>query len=151
MLPQGRWYHFWDDRAIEGGTRVMLPAPLEQIPVLVKAGTVLPMEEEKQMTLHLYPPAEGSSDSVLYTDAGDGYGEFRCDRFSLIRSENSLELVRQGEGEFPFPYDRWRIQVHGMTVQEVQINGESVSHQENELECDSYFQHVRFNGIFQEP
>ncbi|MBD1851489.1 glycoside hydrolase family 31 protein [Leptolyngbya sp. FACHB-711] len=150
-LPQGRWYHFWDDRAIEGGTRVMLPAPLEQIPVLVKAGTVLPMEEKKQMTLHLYPPTAGSSDSVLYTDAGDGYGEFRCDRFSLIRSENSLELVRQGEGEFPFPYDRWRIQVHGMTVQEVQINGESVSHQENELECDSYFQHVRFNGIFQEP
>ncbi|MEB3282432.1 MAG: hypothetical protein VKK42_26290 [Lyngbya sp.] len=37
-LQGGCWYNFWRDNIIEGGQTVELEAPLEQIPVLVKAG-----------------------------------------------------------------------------------------------------------------
>lgn len=79
-LPKGHWYHFWDDALLEGAQPVTLEAPLEQIPLLVKAGSILPMEEGEQLILHLYPPLQGSSDGCLYSDAGDGYGDWRLDR-----------------------------------------------------------------------
>lgn len=44
VLPKGRWYGFWDDAVMEGPEQVSLEAPLERIPLLVKAGSILPME-----------------------------------------------------------------------------------------------------------
>lgn len=147
-LPKGHWYHFWDDQLLNGLSEVELPAPLEQIPILVKAGTVLPMEEDKQLTLHLYPPLADSSESVLYSDAGDGYGESRSDCFRLIRNENSLELIREGQGEFAFAYDRCRIQIHGMALEQVQIDEESVFYQDNCCDCNPLFRKITFRGVF---
>ncbi|HEY9654209.1 MAG TPA: glycoside hydrolase family 31 protein, partial [Crinalium sp.] len=84
-LPKGQWYHFWDNSRLEGQATV--EAPLEQMPILVKAGTILPMEEGpsfnllpqkhfngKHLTLHLYAPEEETSEFTLYTDVGDGDG-----------------------------------------------------------------------------
>jgi alpha-glucosidase len=33
------------------------------------------MEENKTLTLHIYPPVEENSQGYVYSDAGDGYGE----------------------------------------------------------------------------
>lgn len=94
-LPKGHWYNFWNDNFLEGGKTIQLEAPLEQIPVLVRAGSILPMEDTKQLTLHLYPPLEGETESCIYSDAGDGYEDSRRDRFCLIRDEQNLELIWQ--------------------------------------------------------
>lgn len=124
-LPQGRWYHFWDDRPLEGPGQVTLAAPLEQIPVLVRAGSVLPMESEQQLMLHLYPPVTGDCESVLYSDAGDGYGESRLDRFHLVWENNQLYLRRTSEGEFIFPYQTIQIQLHGVEMKQVWVDGQA--------------------------
>src|SRR5574341_2094409 len=42
-LPAGEWYDFWTHRCIEGGSKVTVSAPLDFLPILVKAGTVLPL------------------------------------------------------------------------------------------------------------
>ncbi|MCS7179548.1 MAG: glycoside hydrolase family 31 protein, partial [Anaerolineae bacterium] len=42
-LPAGRWYDFWTDAVYEGPTWVEAEAPLERIPVFVRAGAVVPM------------------------------------------------------------------------------------------------------------
>lgn len=57
-IRRGYWYNFWNDSMIEGGKTIELEAPLEQIPLLVKAGSILPMEEAQQLILHLYPPVK---------------------------------------------------------------------------------------------
>ncbi len=113
FLPQGYWYNFWDDTLIEGGKQVNLEAPLEKIPLLAKAGSILPMEVENQYILHLYPPRQGTQETLLYSDAGDGDGEGRLDRFCLVREENELELIWEQEGEYAFPYQTVTVQVHG--------------------------------------
>lgn len=77
ILPKGNWYNFWNDELLEGEKQVKLKAPLEQIPILVKAGSILPMEENNQLILHLYPSAFLTSEGQVYSD---GYGESRCDR-----------------------------------------------------------------------
>ena len=72
-VTKGNWYNFWDDQLIPGPGQIPLEASLEQIPLLVKAGSILPMEEEGHLTLHL-PPTAATRESILYSDGGDGYG-----------------------------------------------------------------------------
>jgi alpha-glucosidase len=42
QLPDGNWISFWDGKMYQGGKEALLPAPLDQIPILVKEGAVLP-------------------------------------------------------------------------------------------------------------
>ncbi len=80
-LPEGLWYDFFTGESIEGGRDITKEVTLEDIPVYVPAGTILPMGEVKQyigddpinplddpITVRVY---EGSDASlVLYEDDG---------------------------------------------------------------------------------
>ncbi len=80
-LPAGcDWYDFWTGERFIGGRTITAVAPLEQIPVFVRAGSILPLGDVVQRTgeatdgpleVRIYPGAEGSFD--LYDDSGDGY------------------------------------------------------------------------------
>jgi alpha-glucosidase len=147
ILPKGHWYNFWDDTANEGGRQITLEAPLEQIPLLVRAGSILPMEESEQLILHLYPPAEGTSVGYLYGDAGDGYGEWRLEQFQIVRSPGGLELTWEQQGDYAFPYKSVRLHFHGFKVQQAWVDEEEVICQGQQLECQPFGQ-VRFKGEF---
>ena len=97
----------WDDAVSEGEQQVTVEAPLERIPLLVRAGSILVMEEGKQLILHIYPPVEGSSEAILYSDANDGYGESRLDKFRMVRESSRNNLGRTGRICFP---------IHGCTT-----------------------------------
>ncbi|PSB09897.1 alpha-glucosidase [filamentous cyanobacterium CCP2] len=139
-LPNGYWYNFWNDQKIEGGRTIQLEAPLKQIPLLIKAGSILPMEQDQQLILHLYPLESGQSEGYLYSDAGDGYGESRIDRFYLICHKRSLELIWKQEGEYPFPYQSIQLQVHGLPIQKAWIDGQAITLQEQNLQCQMFGQ-----------
>lgn len=80
-LPEGcKWYDFWTGTGYEGGQVVEADAPLDIMPLFVKAGSIIPMGPEVQHTgekpgapleLRIYPGADGSF--TLYEDEGDGY------------------------------------------------------------------------------
>ncbi|MBR5116429.1 MAG: DUF5110 domain-containing protein, partial [Lachnospiraceae bacterium] len=79
-LPEGTaWYDLYTDKKFPGGQWIDAEAPLDRIPVFVRAGALIPMTEPAlsveelsgEITLHIYPGADGSFD--LYEDAGDGY------------------------------------------------------------------------------
>lgn len=87
-LPDGcEWIDFWDGVRYAGGQSVTVPAPLDRIPLFVKAGSILPMAEEGlqyadaapegPMEIRIYPGADAAFS--LYEDAGDGYGYERGD------------------------------------------------------------------------
>gem|GEM_PF-104094 len=79
-LPRGAgWYDFWTGKRYEGG-RVRVDAPLERMPMFVRAGSVLPMGPVVQSTaeargdsleIRVYAGANGQF--TLYSDEGDGY------------------------------------------------------------------------------
>lgn len=112
-LPVGGWYDFWSGRLVEGNGQVKLEAPLECIPLLARAGSILPLEEDGKLLLHVYPDGEGRAGGLLYSDAGDGYGPSRLDRFTLAPTLAGPELSREEEGVYPFPYTEIVIQIHG--------------------------------------
>ncbi len=80
-LPEGtEWYDFWSEKRYAGGQAIDAEAPIERIPIFVKAGTILPMSEPIQYTgemrddrieLVVYTGADGSF--TLYQDERDGY------------------------------------------------------------------------------
>ncbi|NES97480.1 MAG: glycoside hydrolase family 31 protein [Desertifilum sp. SIO1I2] len=137
ILPKGEWYPFWDDTPVSDSETLTLDAPLETIPLLVKAGTILAMEENQQLILHLYPCTEGNCMGQVYSDAGDGYGEWRVDRFQLHRTGAEITLIWQSEGNFEFPYHRVKLQFHGIQPQQVWIKGQDLPIVETSIECDS--------------
>lgn len=146
-LPKGRWYHFWDDQPIETPIETIeaLEAPLERIPLLVRAGSILPMETAQQLTLHLYPPVQGTTEHRVYSDAGDGYGVWRVDRFQLSKTEEGLELTWQHQGEYEFPYKQVILQVHGMVLKRAWIDHEKAVCQGQKITCDR-FETIRLYG-----
>jgi alpha-glucosidase len=80
-LPEGNWYYYWDDEFVEGSNEVWAEAPINIIPIYVRAGAVIPMYPLMQyvgefpveeLFLHAYYD-EKTVESTLYEDAGDGY------------------------------------------------------------------------------
>ncbi len=47
-LPKGNWLNYWTGDPLTGGADVTVPAPLEQIPIFVRAGAILPFKPEKE-------------------------------------------------------------------------------------------------------
>ena len=87
-LPKGTvWYDFWGGYTTDGGKYVDAAAPLERIPLYVRAGSILPLGPQEDyadekpngpIELRVYRGADGSFD--LYQDAGDGYGYQKGER-----------------------------------------------------------------------
>ena len=107
-LPDGAWYDFWTDREYKGGQTVTVSAPLDRIPVFVKAGAIIPMVESadhtgevdfSNVTLHTYPGASGAF--TLYEDAGEGYayenGEYRLTDVRMS-ADGDVELTVTHKG-----------------------------------------------------
>ena len=80
-LPRANWVDFWTGRAEAGGRSIDAAAPLDRIPLYVRAGSIVPMGPEVQyatenpngpVELRVYPGADG--EFTLYEDENDGYG-----------------------------------------------------------------------------
>ncbi|MGK5631555.1 glycoside hydrolase family 31 protein, partial [Streptomyces sp. URMC 123] len=63
-LPRGRWYDTATGQAYEGPGRVVVDAPLSRVPVLARAGAVLPVAGERgAVELEAWAPAPGREGS----------------------------------------------------------------------------------------
>jgi alpha-D-xyloside xylohydrolase len=74
------WYDFWSGQKIQGGVHVQAAAPLDRIPLYVRAGSILPLGPPEQyadekvngpIELRIYSGKDGSF--TLYQDEGDNY------------------------------------------------------------------------------
>jgi len=80
-LPQVTvWYDFWTGKHFEGGKIVLADAPLDQIPLFVKAGAIVPVGPVVQhsgelmnndLEIRIYEGANG--EFTLYEDENDNY------------------------------------------------------------------------------
>ncbi len=89
-LPtQAGWYNWYDNKFFEGGQTLTVSAPLEQMPLFVKAGSIVPTgpdiqystERSDPITLRVYEGADGTFS--IYEDEGLNYN-YEKDAFSII-------------------------------------------------------------------
>ncbi|WP_035984248.1 glycoside hydrolase family 31 protein [Leptolyngbya sp. KIOST-1] len=143
-LPPGDWYNFWDDTRSSGGQTVELAAPLEQIPLLVRGGSILPLAEGDTLTLHLYPPSPDSQRSAagqrLYSDAGEGYGDWRIDHWHLNQQGQTLTLTWQSQGDYAFPYGQVTLHLHGPALGQAWVDGQTAAVDGQTITCQTFEQ-----------
>ena len=79
-LPPGTWIDFWTRERLMGPATVTLPAPLERIPLLVRAGAILPMQTAMQhaaerpldtLYLEVYTNTGVTGSTTIYEDDGE--------------------------------------------------------------------------------
>ncbi len=128
-LPEGTWYDFWTGEQHQGRQHVVAQAPLERLPLFVRAGAVLPMYPLMQhvgerpvdrLTLHVYP---GEGSFTLYEDEGEGYGAS-----SRTHVEVRPDGVRIGTpaGGFVPAWQEVELVLHGVTAP-VRVDGQVVA------------------------
>jgi len=131
-LPRGTWYDFWTGQPCEGGRYVIAEAPLERMPVYVRAGTALPMGPEMayvgekpadELTVHVYP---GKGRFDLYEDEGEGYG-YRSGAYARtpLVVEGARLTVGKPEGGWQPPRRQVEVVLHGVAGP-VRVDGRPV-------------------------
>lgn len=89
-LPKGfGWYDYYTNEYFEGGQNIVANAPLETIPLYVKAGSIIPTHKRLQFAtdnydttfVKIYPGADGSF--ALYDDEGNNYN-YEKEAYRLI-------------------------------------------------------------------
>lgn len=80
-LPQGtHWTDFWTGQTVKGGQTITAPAPIETLPLYVRAGSIVPLgpfvqyaseKPSAPIELRVYRGANGAF--TLYDDEGENY------------------------------------------------------------------------------
>ncbi|WP_326731108.1 TIM-barrel domain-containing protein [Streptomyces phaeochromogenes] len=99
QLPRGRWYDTVTEEAYEGPAQVLIDAPLSRIPVLARAGAVLPVRgEDGGLELEVWAPARGrTGGGLVVADSGDGWDEPEIERYVTRRKGKRVIVERYGE------------------------------------------------------
>ena len=105
------WYDFWTGKLINGGQTIDADAPIETIPLYVRAGSIIPMGPYLQyatekgadpIEIRVYTGA--NADFVLYEDENDTY-DYESGKYSTITmSWNEAKktfTIKDRNGKFP--------------------------------------------------
>jgi alpha-glucosidase (family GH31 glycosyl hydrolase) len=129
-LPEGRWIDYWDGRVIEGPTTIdAYPVTLDKLPLIVKAGAIVPMYPEMlynnqkpkdPLTFEIYPYGESSFE--MYEDDGITrkfkMGEFATQTISVkapkgVAGDIDISVGKSiGDFEGKLPTRVYQFQVH---------------------------------------
>ena len=111
-LPEGAaWYDFYTEKRYDGGQEVELTTPFNQAPMMVRAGSILPLapvmqyaaeQPWDQLEIVVYPGRDASF--TLYEDEGDSYryeqGAYATIDLRWNDKKHELSILRR-QGQFP--------------------------------------------------
>jgi len=110
-LPNAKWYDFWSGATTQGGSMIQASAPLDRIPLYVRAGSILPMGPDMEWStqkpadpieLRVYRGAD--ADFTLYEDENDNYSYEKGVHATIpLHWDDGKSVLTIGErkGEFP--------------------------------------------------
>jgi len=120
-LPKATWYDFWSGKKIEGGKYIDADAPLEKLPLFIRAGSIIPMGPTMEWStqkpadpieLRVYPGADG--DFTLYEDENDNYDYAKGQHATIQLHWNDKAktlTIGKRQGSFPGMLDRHKVNV----------------------------------------
>jgi alpha-D-xyloside xylohydrolase len=125
-LPQAAaWYDFWSGMRVSAGQTIPAAAPLDRIPVYVRAGSIVPLgpvvedgnEEVDTLEVRVYPGADG--DFEWYCDAGDTYDYEKAHR-RIVRMhwDDSGRALQMEEALGDYPGMPGKVAIHLVVVSE---------------------------------
>jgi len=117
-LPEGSWFDYWTGKPYVGKQYIHVTTPLDTLPVFVKAGTIIPMQNVTQfvsgkpadvITLDIFPGADGRFS--LYDDDGTSL-DYQRGAFAVtdivLRDDAGRLTINIGEPQGSFKIGRRR-------------------------------------------
>ncbi|MGI5448597.1 glycoside hydrolase family 31 protein [Streptomyces sp. CA-243310] len=97
-LPRGRWYDTVTEVVHEGPGQVLLDAPPGRMPVLARAGSVVPVRSgDGSVVLEVWAPARGrTGGGVVIRDPGPGFEPGVVERYSVRWVGESVVVEDEG-------------------------------------------------------
>ncbi|SFL52637.1 glycoside hydrolase family 31 protein [Halanaerobium salsuginis] len=154
-LPAGEWINYWTEEVLPGKQHIITEAPLEKLPIFVKANSLLPLTEkfnyvgEKKLNyleLNLYLGSKNKQFSyTLYDDDGLSFdyqvkNAYQLSKFSC-QNNNSKLIFKQKKifNNYPQEFKHYKLIFHNLTKspQTIYINGKQIkdySYSANKLE-----------------
>ena len=104
-LPAGPdWYNYWTNQRVQGGQTIEAAAPIDTIPLFVRAGSIVPFgapvesthQQQSIQKVRVYPGADG--DFSLFSDDGTSYAyEHGAGSITRLHWDDSRQrLTHQG-------------------------------------------------------
>ena len=124
FLPPGEWIDYWNGTRYAGDRTIEHPAPIDVLPIFVKAGAIIPMQPVMNyvgeravdpLTLDVFP--SGRSSYVLYEDDGMSL-EYQKQVFaqtgvtSDARADGLSIQVQAPSGQFRVAPRAYEVRVH---------------------------------------
>lgn len=124
-LPAGYdWYNYWTNQRFHGGQAIDVDAPIDTLPLFVKAGSIVPLgsddgdaqQQQKIVSIKVYPGANGSF--ALFQDDGKTYAyeKGRYSITSLMWEDSAHQLKHEGAAAW-----------HGPDAAVVKVMGDAVN------------------------
>ena len=128
-LPKGQWYNFWTHELLNGEKEYTVQAPLEDMPLFVRAGSVIPEYPIMQYVgekpidevwLNIYY-AQYEVNSFLFEDHGDTFAYeqdiYLEKKFSVKGDGKNLFILQTTEGLYTPNYELYDYNVIGLPFQ----------------------------------
>jgi alpha-glucosidase (family GH31 glycosyl hydrolase) len=127
-LPKGTWLDFGSDEAYVGPLTMTVDAPLDRIPMFVRAGAIVPTRQVVQytgeapidpLTFEIFP--QGNSSGQYYEDDGDSYdykkGVYLLETVSVHDQDATVSVgISAREGTYKPPSRSVVLKIHGMVA-----------------------------------
>jgi len=109
-LPEGDWFNFWTDEKVAGNGEIEVKTPLDEVPMFVKEGSILPIGPKVQYTtqptdeltrLKVYPGKD--AEYVLYMDDNESYDYEKGEYAEIIITYSEINkkvILKNGKGNF---------------------------------------------------
>lgn len=141
-LPDNQcgWYCLYSGQWYSSGQTITLDAPLERIPLLVRAGSVIPMStriahidhsKDDTRELHLYPlQGNGETQGYLFDDDGESFGYQQQNAIWLdwvMRSDNQrIDLTLKARGNYQPAWQNIKVCLPQGEIRPLFVNGKPV-------------------------
>ncbi|WP_010663512.1 glycoside hydrolase family 31 protein [Marinilabilia salmonicolor] len=141
-LPAGNWIHFQSGTKYQGNQSHTVDAPLEEIPVFIKEGAIVPSRKyapsieagnNKTIDLHIFPGSNSSFSLIEDDGTSNDYLEGIYAKTELMLesdSTSSVLTIQPVQGSYKgMPEKRtWNINIHtSSTIKSISLNGEKSS------------------------
>ncbi len=138
-LPEGQWVNYWNDEVYQGEQHILVNAPLDTLPIFVKAGSFILQTDAKQSTkfadkaiqVEIYPVDNGEYRASLYEDDGETFsyqeGNYLEKEIILRYSDSAIEIIMKDiVSNFKPSWDSLVFNLHGDFNKTIILNGNEI-------------------------
>lgn len=141
FLPKGKWVDYWTGEQMNGNTTQTVAAPVNQIPLFAKQGSIIPMRQyassvekgnNETIILDVYPGADGQFNLIEDDGTSNDYltGGYATTNIALTSAANKIILkinpITGGYNGIK-KSRKWVLHIHSNThPQNISVNGKKL-------------------------